>query len=117
MAEQTSTFTGSRSTDPGTDIPLDDVFDALADEHRRRVLRCLRECDPPVEVGTVARMLEERVGRGAAEHPLETGLHHRTLPKLDAVDIIDYEPASNLVLACRTEATEPYLDAVERLER
>jgi DNA-binding transcriptional ArsR family regulator len=117
VAEQTPVAPETRSPDAVSEIPLDDVFEALADARRRRILRCLRGSDPPVEVGRIARRLSKAGEDVASDQALQTGLHHRDLPKLDALGVITYEAESKLVVDCRIEATEPYLDAAELMER
>jgi len=117
MAEQIHASVDTRAIESEPAIPLDDVFEALADARRRRIVRCLRKSDPPVEVEQIARRLSEAGGGTETEREVRTGLHHRDLPKLDALGVITYESESQRVVDCRTEATEPYLDAAERMER
>ncbi|WP_135821007.1 DUF7344 domain-containing protein [Halostella litorea] len=117
MVEQTQPFTRTHSIDTSTDVPLDDVFEALADERRRLILRRLREGDPPVSTGRLARELADDGEAAGSKRELETGLHHRDLPKLDDAGVVTYDPESKLVVDCRVEATEPYLDTAERMER
>jgi len=105
-----------RAGDETADVPLNVVFDALADERRRRVLRCLREDDPPTRVESIARSLRDEVD--ADERSLRAALHHRDLPRLDDNGLISYDRATNCVVDCdRIDAVQPYLDTALRMER
>lgn len=66
---------------------LDTIFDALADEHRRRLLVTLLERDPEDENLRVP----EDVASGDADHEsFEIQLIHVHLPKLDDWGFVDW---------------------------
>ncbi|WP_121822510.1 DUF7344 domain-containing protein [Halostella salina] len=116
MVETDSPRRITRTAGDGDDIRLNAVFDALADERRRRVLRCLRDDDPPVPVESIARSLRDEVGDD--ERTLEASLHHRDLPRLDDSGVISYDRETNCVVDCdRIDAVQPYLDTALRMER
>lgn len=74
----------------------DTVFDALANEQRRRILfdlaeRNLRD-DSPISIDAPPDTTDDGETAGIEEY-------HVHLPKLDDCDLIDWEPGSNTVEA------------------
>lgn len=120
MGESNHTISQKRSANPAADAPLDDVFDVLADQRRRNLLRHLLECDPPVSVTEIAEALQSHGHVGSVEErrKLRISIHHVHLPKLDERGVLDYDAETNRVVGwSRIESMEPYLDIAETLER
>lgn len=68
---------------------IDDLYDALASERRRRLLRELDGCDGPVGLRALAtRLADSAEGSAAASSTLVT-LYHVHLPKLVDVGLVD----------------------------
>lgn len=68
--------------------PMDDVFEALADRRRRRTLAALVEQDPPA-----ALAIDDICSGAVNDDPsTRTALRHAHLPKLDAMEFIDWNP-------------------------
>lgn len=65
------------------------AFEALGTQRRRTVVRLLAATDGQTQLADLAADVAERDGldrqRAAAE------LHHRTLPKLSALDVVEYD--------------------------
>lgn len=74
---------------------IDEFFDVMSDESRRRVLYYLREHDGTADVAELRGHLSERTTADTAE--ISTTLHHRTLPKLVDCEVIDYDQNSEQV--------------------
>jgi DNA-binding transcriptional ArsR family regulator len=80
-----STRPGPGRAAPSSD--LDDLFDALANETRRRTIRLVADRDGPVDRDEIASAL------GPAEADRAgTTLHHVHLPVLDEADVLRYDP-------------------------
>lgn len=76
----------------------DRVFEALADAHRRRLLSALaafKEGDAPLTVPE--DVLEQSPDADADPDALATRLHHAHLPKLAAMEYVEWEPATRRV--------------------
>lgn len=80
------------------------LFEALADDHRRRLCAYLADQNGTVDFADVCSTLCER--SQCSRRTLEIELHHVHLPLLADADIIDYsreadriEPAGNLPVA------------------
>jgi DNA-binding transcriptional ArsR family regulator len=114
---------------PADDPALDRVFDVLADERRRDVLYFLQKgADDTANVETLADHLagsesserddSETAGESdrsetidEREQTIAIQLSHVHLPKLDAADIVEYEPDSQTVEYEGDETAEALLDA------
>jgi len=76
---------------------IDTVFEVLENEYRRRIcLFLIEEGVSVVRLEDVANALEgelDEVDPGR----FRAGLHHWHLPKLDAVDLVDYDPRSRTI--------------------
>lgn len=98
---------------------LDALFTALADEHRRQVLRYFRAREDEIasvdDIVAFAHDSESRLDR----RRLELLFHHATLPKLADLGFVEYDPRSGTVRYRGTPVLERVLDAVEesRVER
>ena len=96
----------------------DDVFHLLQNQRRRRVLRCLRDVDGTVAMSDVAEQV------AAWEHDTTVdaltsnqrqrvyiALYQRHLPKLDDMDVVDYNQSRGLVTPQpRADRVIEYLD-------
>jgi len=114
---------------PADDPALDRVFDVLADERRRDVLYFLQKgADDTANVETLADHLagsesserddSETAGESdrsetidEREQTIAIQLSHVHLPKLDAADVVEYEPDSQTVEYEGDETPEALLDA------
>lgn len=81
---------------------VDEVYDALADERRREVIRVLSHESTPMELETLVREVAKRERENRSVPPEITGrirasLYHVHLPKLDALDLITFDPAEDTV--------------------
>lgn len=79
------------------ELSVDDALEALGDERRRAVVRVLDGSEGTVtarELATEIRLLPE-----GPQDPdrIVVDLHHRTLPKLDALGIVSYDPEATVV--------------------
>lgn len=71
---------------------IDDLHNLLANRHSRATLLYFRESSS--EVASVSEIAEEISDQGGEEHA-RIQLHHYALPRLDAADVVDYDPRSN----------------------
>ncbi|WP_323190733.1 hypothetical protein [Halostella sp. PRR32] len=120
MAESNQQVSQKRFTNSATDLPLDNVFEVLADQRRRNLLRYLLECDPPATVTEMADALLADAGTEEVEERrnLRISLHHVHLPKLDETGFVDYDAETNRVVGRNgIDQIAPYLDITETLER
>lgn len=77
---------------------LDALFTALADEHRRQVVRYFISSQD--HVASVADLIDDAVENGSGESSrdqLELVYYHATLPKLAALGVIEYNARSRTV--------------------
>ncbi|WP_049920792.1 DUF7344 domain-containing protein [Halopiger djelfimassiliensis] len=79
---------------------IDPVFNALADQQRRRICRYLDERQSPASSDDlVAHLVSDSATRGqpatSSRRRLEISLHHTHLPLLDDADIVEYRPAAD----------------------
>lgn len=87
------------------DVPeeADDLFDALASDQRRAMLAVLAAAGELTVDDLAATVTDDDVAGPDAEFPaadssrMEILLHHRHLPKLDAVGLVDYDHDSGVV--------------------
>lgn len=71
---------------------VDGLFEALADEHRRRVIQYFRTND---DVATVDALVDHASERdGSTRDRLEGRFHHVTLPKLADLGVLEYDARS-----------------------
>ena len=83
---------------------LDTLFDALGDEHRLRVLVGLYSADPDAQFATA-----DFVEPGDAPEPVRTSLHHVHFPKLDELELVEWDREADAV------SRGPEFSAVEQL--
>jgi DNA-binding transcriptional ArsR family regulator len=117
-----TTSNANRPTEPTTDESehsrrrdvdadrLDAVFDVLADARRRRVVRIVRDAADAWTVDALADALAaHESGRSDLER-LGLSLRHVHLPKLDAANVVDYDPDRSSVRYERAPLVESILD-------
>jgi hypothetical protein len=120
MVESNRHLTQKPSVNSSANVALDDVFDALADRQRRKLIRYLLKCDPPISTTEIADALQTRNRAPPVEkhRELRISIHHVHLPKLDEIGILDYDPGAKQVVGWENiETIEPYIDIAETLER
>lgn len=106
----------------GKPIPLDVVLSAVADEHRRAVLRSLNRTDGKVlEIDALVDRVAERVRNGEPpndEHRrrVHIALHHVHLPKLEACGMILHDTETKQVRNATGELGQRLLSVVEPYE-
>lgn len=85
------------------ELSLNDVFTVLADKRRRLVLYALRGQSGDVPVDRLLDQVvewEEQTGEGPGERTrrhLTIALYHRHLPRLDTLDVVDFDDARDTV--------------------
>jgi acetolactate synthase small subunit len=103
-----------------TEPSMDALLDSLAHPYRRHVLRALVEREPSTTLlalsWEVTSRLDETV-RATVQRPVldrvRARLHHVHLPKLAAVDVVDYDTAYRTVeLTADPDRLVRFLDAV-----
>lgn len=83
------------------DLTETEQYRLLTEEQRRLALEVLADRDGgPIELADLAAAIAERE-RGAADEAaverVAVTLHHNHLPRMDALGVLDYDPASRLV--------------------
>jgi hypothetical protein len=81
-------------SDGNRPLSADEVCTAMADEHRRAVLRVLNRADgDAVTFDVLVDRVTDRIQADGDEHrrPVRTVLHHIHLPRLDEVGLIDHD--------------------------
>lgn len=87
----------------GEEAPL---FDVLAHHRRRRVVAYVADRNGETTLDAVAEHLRDDCGDECER--VRVSLHHRHLPKLDDLGVLDYDDSANVVrpLALSDRATE-----------
>lgn len=97
-------------------VSTDELFDVLARERRRHVLRCLLERAEPVALGELASAVARREAETADEAPpldrVRMSLYHTHLPRLADAGAVKYDAEREVVAPGRLAPYEPYLDLV-----
>lgn len=102
---------------------VDDTFELLSSRHCRYALYCLRE-HSSIELGELATKVAAREAGGTGDEMSEeererlaTALHHKHLPKLDGMGIVDYDERSETIRfwGCPDHLKE-HLDLAAQLE-
>lgn len=96
----------------------DDVFHLLQNQRRRRVLRCLRDADGTLAMSDVAEQVAAWEHDTTVDALTSTqrqrvyiALYQRHLPKLDDMDVVDYNQSRGLVTPRpRADRVIEYLD-------
>ncbi|SEW22961.1 hypothetical protein SAMN05216285_3198 [Natrinema salifodinae] len=99
---------------------FDVVFDLLANQRRRYVLRCLQKFEDRIALTDVAdeiaRWENETNHMDISEEEVErvaTSLYHVHIPKLADADVVEYDQEQNVVaLSKNAEQLEPFLVSV-----
>jgi|GEM_PF-497234 len=106
------------STDLDDSLPMDELLELVAHQHRRDLLRYVtRSTDTTAEIDEVTTHLLERHAERTSDQPdrdqLELLLHHIHLPKLTAAGIIEYDSRSNELRYRRHARLETLLDCLD----
>lgn len=106
--------------DRDTSLGLDEVFELLKNQRRRRVLRYLAEADD--DRSTLSDLAEHVAGLENDVDPAllnstqrkrtYVALYQTHLPKLDSYGVIDYDQNRGTVVLADTSQLEPYLAQV-----
>lgn len=80
-------------------LPVEQLYDALANERRRSCLRYLGDVEGPVPVSDLATAVAGDVadGEDVAERSTYISLIQSHLPKLDAYDVVNYDEDAKTV--------------------
>ena len=96
-------------------IPLDQVFEVLKNERRRRVLERLTEAEEPLDLGTLAEEIaalendkDVRQITSTERKRVYVGLYQCHLPKMDDFGVVSFEKSRGTI------EPGPHIDAVLR---
>ena len=96
-------------------LPLDQVFEVLKNERRRRVLEQLSESDDTLDLGTLAEEIaalendkDVRQITSTERKRVYVGLYQCHLPKMDELGVVSFEKSRGTIEA------GPHIDAVLR---
>lgn len=89
---------------PDRSARLDTLFEALGDEHRLRVLVSLYTADPGEQFWA-----EDLVRPGEDVETVHSALYHRHFPKLEALELVEWDREENAV------SRGPRFSAVDQL--
>lgn len=104
------------TTDRGAPVTTDRLLTAVADEHRRAVLRSLEATeDSTMALSELVDHVGSSLDAEDSRH-LETVLHHVHLPKLASCGLVEYDPATRTVRHRPTSRCTVLLDAIETIE-
>lgn len=93
------------------------LFEALANDQRRSIIRCFSESpDSVATVGELAEYVMTHCSTARNIEQLESRLHHVSLPKLSEAGLVEYDPRSNTVRYCSNTAVEGLLDELREHE-
>lgn len=103
-----SRSSSDRTNDPPgiAGLSEDDRHRVLSAERRRVLLDALAELATPVDVERLAAAVASREGRRDSDtvdcvERIAVTLHHQHLPRLDDLDVVDYDRATNRVVTFR----------------
>lgn len=94
---------------------LDRTLDALAHHRRRRALYHLRDAADAVTIDSLADAVADAESDADAERVLAS-LHHRHVPKLADVGVVDHDPRSGDVRFAADGHVESWLDRLADVE-
>lgn len=107
-----------QDTDRDGELEPSEIHNVLRNDRRRRAIRHLRDVDGTLSVDTLAEHIAA-VETGESPPPRDVrksvyvSLHQTHLPKLDELDIIDYDQRKQeLELRDRAEEVEVYMEIV-----
>lgn len=89
-----------REDDTGGSLAPSDRHRVLMDERRREALAVIDDLELPVDLGVVAEAMGE-TDRSETPDTIALQLHHKHLPMMAELGIVDYDPESNRVEAHR----------------
>lgn len=121
-ADGQSTETHSEPpSSPPDDLPLDEVFGLLKNQRRRRVLRILQEREEMITTGELAEEIAALENHKPVAHlhsderkRVYVGLYQVHLPKMDALDAVDFNKARGTIERGRnTDELVAYLDRAD----
>ena len=105
----------SRGSDALPSLPLDQVFEVLKNERRRRVLERLAESDGALDLGTLAEEIaalendkDVRQITSTERKRVYVGLYQCHLPKMDDFGVVSFEKSRGTI------EPGPHIDAVLR---
>jgi DNA-binding transcriptional ArsR family regulator len=89
----------SVSTERATRPELDELFEVLADGHRRHALAYLADTDDGVAAFSelIEHVADDSAGGSTDKERVAVGLHHSHLPKLADASLVEYDPRSEVV--------------------
>ncbi len=114
-----STHVTANPTEHGQQIGPDTVLSAIADEHRRAILRLLAQADETtLAVGTLIDRVVDDLRDGdpiddSYRQRVRTECHHHHLPKLDAYGMIVYDVETKRVRNATDELSQELLSIVD----
>lgn len=92
----------------------DELLYALADGRRRAVVSSLRDATSDrTSVATLAAAIAPPDGSDPEDVAIR--LHHETLPRLDEIGVLEFDPQSGSIVYRGDEDLEAVLDVVEAL--
>jgi len=97
----TNTSTATSEADEATALTTDERLWVSASKERRAVLEVLDPTETPVGVRDLARAVVDEVQSADSVDRLATKLHHKHLPLLDQLDVIEYAHDQTRVTAYR----------------
>lgn len=102
--------------EPAQSETVDELLSLLANSDCRTTLAHFRDSsDDEVTLESLANELRGRVADDQAR--VAQRLHHEALPKLDAVDAVEYDAGSNTVRYRGHDGLETMLDGVQEATR
>jgi hypothetical protein len=115
--ESTTALAPVPETEKPTDLPLDQVFDILKNKRRRTVLRYLNSVDGNVKLGALAEYvaavendIDEVAVSSDQRKRVYVGLYQCHLPKMDDMDIIDFNQDRGIIeLGANADQLDEYL--------
>lgn len=105
---QPPSINSTESNQPPDEAPidLDQIFEILSNERRRRVIRYLKDVDEPVEVGALAEQIAaEENGKAVSElraqerKRVHVGLYQVHIPKMDEYGVVSFNRQSGRIEA------------------
>lgn len=104
-------------------VSLDEIIAAVADEHRRAVIRSLGHAeDGTMDIETISELVAKRVQcetRSSSEHRdrIRIALHHTHLPKLAKCGMIQYDTETRQIQNTTGELEQHLLSVLDTYER
>lgn len=109
-----------QNSDGGTELDPGEIHNVLRNDRRRHAIEYLRDADEPLAVDALAEHIAS-VETGESPPPRDVrksvyvSLHQTHLPKLDELDIVDYDQREQQIeLRERAEEIEVYMEVVHK---